>query len=198
MRVCGFPLCGLALFHAAIARIPVQIRAHTSITSSDGFPSSSNSTLTSSNGASSTRPATISESESPSVTTITSSLEVTEAATYSRSDATNLGAIATGFYNTTAQQVADGALPLTPVLTPAIGVAGVIMLVSGCFYTFGGVRYPGICNFMSSTYMIALLMALLLVYLLQRPVSNGVQGGYLVGVVVSRLFSDFSHISPTT
>ncbi|KAG6039445.1 hypothetical protein E4U41_002625 [Claviceps citrina] len=86
------------------------------------------------------------------------------------------------FYNAT---IPAGQLPLAPQLTPGWGVAGVIMLMTGVVYTLVGIKNRWIHTFFSTAYMTALGVAVLIVYVMNVPVSNALQGGYVVAVVLS-------------
>uniref|UniRef100_A0A1Y1NGV4 TM7S3/TM198-like domain-containing protein n=1 Tax=Photinus pyralis TaxID=7054 RepID=A0A1Y1NGV4_PHOPY len=81
--------------------------------------------------------------------------------------------------------IPDGQLPLPPRLTPGWGVAGVIMLVTGVIYTLVGIKNRWIHTFFSTAYMTALGVSVLIVYVMTVPVSNALQGGYVVAVVMS-------------
>ncbi|KZZ97602.1 hypothetical protein AAL_03566 [Moelleriella libera RCEF 2490] len=86
------------------------------------------------------------------------------------------------FFNVT---IPDGQLPLSPQLTPGWGVAGVIMLVTGAVYTMVGIKNRWIHTFFSTAYMTALGVAVLIVYVMNVPVSDALQGAYVVAVVMS-------------
>lgn len=78
-----------------------------------------------------------------------------------------------------------GHLPLPPHITPGWGVAGVIMLITGVIYTLVGIKNRWIHTFFSTAYITALGVAVLIVYVMNIPVSNAIQGGYVVAVVMS-------------
>ncbi|PHH64437.1 hypothetical protein CDD82_1772 [Ophiocordyceps australis] len=78
-----------------------------------------------------------------------------------------------------------GQLPLAPKLTPGWGVAGVVMLTTGLIYTLVGIKNQWVHTFFSTAYMTALGIAVLIMYVMSVPVSNAVQGGFVVAVVVS-------------
>ncbi|KAF4506801.1 hypothetical protein G6O67_006846 [Ophiocordyceps sinensis] len=81
--------------------------------------------------------------------------------------------------------ISAGQLPLAPEITPGWGVSGVIMLLTGLTYTLVGIKNRWIHTFFSTAYMTALGVAVLIVYVMTVPVSNAVQGGYVVAVVMS-------------
>ncbi|PHH72564.1 hypothetical protein CDD80_4464 [Ophiocordyceps camponoti-rufipedis] len=78
-----------------------------------------------------------------------------------------------------------GQLPLPPELTPGWGVAGVIMLTTGMTYALVGIKNRWIHTFFSTSYITALGVAVLIIYVMNVPVSHAVQGGYVVAVIVS-------------
>ncbi|KAJ5672684.1 hypothetical protein N7507_001811 [Penicillium longicatenatum] len=83
--------------------------------------------------------------------------------------------------NSTAQTYTGG-LPIQPSITPALGVGGFILLVAGAVLTFVGIRKPRISIFLSTGLLAALGVTVLIEYVMNPPVSNGVQGGYLVAI----------------
>ncbi|KAG5941509.1 hypothetical protein E4U59_001684 [Claviceps monticola] len=86
------------------------------------------------------------------------------------------------FYNAT---ISSGQLPLPPHLTPGWGVAGVVMLVTGVVYTLVGIKNRWIHTFFSTAYMTALGVTVLIVYVINVPSTNALQGGYVVAVILS-------------
>ncbi|KAG6036617.1 hypothetical protein E4U40_000612 [Claviceps sp. LM458 group G5] len=86
------------------------------------------------------------------------------------------------FYNAT---IPSGQLPLPPHLTPGWGVAGVAMLLTGVVYTLVGIKNRWIHTFFSTAYMTALGVTVLIVYVINVPSTNALQGGYVVAVILS-------------
>ncbi|KAJ5534173.1 hypothetical protein N7527_000427 [Penicillium freii] len=87
------------------------------------------------------------------------------------------------------QQTADstrptysGGLPLKPVITPAWGVGGFILIALGAVLAFIGVRQQWVQILLSTGFLSALGVTVLIIYVMSPPVSNAVQGGYLVAV----------------
>ncbi|CAI7603158.1 unnamed protein product [Penicillium glandicola] len=76
----------------------------------------------------------------------------------------------------------SGGLPITPVITPAWGVGGFILMALGAVLTFIGVRKQWVQIFLSTGFLSALGVTVLIIYVMSPPVSNAVQGGYLVAV----------------
>ncbi|KAL7901042.1 hypothetical protein HDV63DRAFT_413678 [Trichoderma sp. SZMC 28014] len=78
-----------------------------------------------------------------------------------------------------------GQLPIKPVVTPGWGVAGAILLLTGALYTIIGLRNQWINCFFSTAYLTSLGITVLVVYLMNVPVSLAVQGAYVIAVVLS-------------
>ncbi|MCJ1383434.1 hypothetical protein MMC17_006548 [Xylographa soralifera] len=78
----------------------------------------------------------------------------------------------------------DETLPIQPTITPALGIAGVILILSGTICTLIGIKNRLIQIFLSVAYLTGLSITVLIVYVMNPPVSNGVEGAYLVAAVV--------------
>lgn len=78
-----------------------------------------------------------------------------------------------------------GRLPLEPTLTPGWGVAGTIMLLTGITYTLIGIKNRMIHTFFSTAFAASLSVTVLIVYVMKPEVSDALQGGYVVAVVIS-------------
>ncbi|KAK8171708.1 hypothetical protein BKA80DRAFT_197939, partial [Phyllosticta citrichinensis] len=91
-------------------------------------------------------------------------------------------------------------LPLEPKVTPAIAIAGVVLILSGALYTLIGIRNPWVHVGFSAAFGAALAVTVLIEYLMNPPVTDAVQGAYFVVVVVTglvvagiaRLFTDIT------
>ncbi|KAI0180199.1 hypothetical protein GGR52DRAFT_231832 [Hypoxylon sp. FL1284] len=83
--------------------------------------------------------------------------------------------------------IAKGELPLQPRLTPGWGVSGAILLITGVVYTLIGIKNTWLHTFFSSAYLASLCVTVLIVYVMNPPVSDAIQGAYVVGVVCSGL-----------
>ena len=80
-------------------------------------------------------------------------------------------------------------LPLTPAITPAISIAGVVLVLTGVVYTFLGIKNRRIQVFLSVAYLTSLSVAVLIVYVMNPPISNAVQAAdfgaiFLTGIIV--------------
>jgi len=91
-------------------------------------------------------------------------------------------------------------LPIHPKLTPALGVSGVLLLLTGLVYTIIGIRNKWIYVFGSAAYLTILAVTVLIIYLMSPPVSNAIQGAFFVAAfftgvifgVLSLVFSDIA------
>jgi hypothetical protein len=79
------------------------------------------------------------------------------------------------------------ALPIEPKITPAIGVAGAIMLVTGAALCLVGIKRAWLPTFLSTGYLASLAVTVLIVYVMNPDHSNAIQGAYMVAVVVTGL-----------
>ena len=96
--------------------------------------------------------------------------------------------IANSTYNGTLvpQDQIDG-LPIQPSITPAIAVAGAIMIVTGIFYTLIGVKTPRLHIFFSTAYLFSLAVTVLVEYVMHPPISHGIQAAYFIAACVTGL-----------
>ncbi|KAG9234273.1 hypothetical protein BJ875DRAFT_19688 [Amylocarpus encephaloides] len=78
-------------------------------------------------------------------------------------------------------------LPITPRITPGFGVAGVILMLTGATYTVVGIKNKFLHIFLSAAYLSALSIVVLILYVMNLPVSNSVQGAYVVAATMTGL-----------
>ncbi|KAF2866542.1 hypothetical protein BDV95DRAFT_631697 [Massariosphaeria phaeospora] len=71
-------------------------------------------------------------------------------------------------------------LPIHPKITPAMGLSGAILLISGLVYTVIGIKNRWLYIFLSAAYLTSLAVTVLIVYLMSPPVSDAVQGAFFV------------------
>ncbi|RAR01923.1 hypothetical protein DDE82_006120 [Stemphylium lycopersici] len=71
-------------------------------------------------------------------------------------------------------------LPIQPKLTPAMGISGVFLLLSGLAYAIIGIKKKMVYVFGSAAYLTALAVTVLIVYLMNPPVSDAIQGAFFV------------------
>ncbi|KAJ6053585.1 uncharacterized protein N7446_009597 [Penicillium canescens] len=137
---------------------------------------------------------TASTSTSTSATTTatgtgTATTTNTASTTASAAEATSTVPSLDGATAASQQEAADsarptysGGLPIKPVITPAWGVGGFILLALGVILAFVGVRKQWVQIFLSTAFLTALGVTVLIVYVMSPSVSNAVQGGYVVAV----------------
>ncbi|ROW17574.1 hypothetical protein VPNG_00545 [Cytospora leucostoma] len=92
----------------------------------------------------------------------------------------------TGSTNTTlfnVTTIAEGDLPLEPQITPGFSVAGVILILTGVAYALVGIKTRWLHCFFSVAYLAAIGVTLLIIYVMNTPVSNAIQGAYVVAAV---------------
>ncbi|KAF2004553.1 hypothetical protein P154DRAFT_46282 [Amniculicola lignicola CBS 123094] len=77
----------------------------------------------------------------------------------------------------------EAPLPIRPTVTPAMGLAGVIMLISGAAYAVIGIKNKWLHVFTSAAYLASLAVTVLIIYLMSPPVRNAIQGAFFVAAV---------------
>src|SRR6266536_4080385 len=78
-------------------------------------------------------------------------------------------------------------LPITPEITPGFAVGGVILILTGVVYTVVGIKNKWLHTYLSAAYLAAVAVTVLIIYVMNPPVSNAVQGAYLVAAVMTGL-----------
>lgn len=79
------------------------------------------------------------------------------------------------------------ALPLQPEITPGFSVAGVLLILSGVVYTIIGIKNKWIHIYLSAAYLASLAVTVLILYVMNPPVSNAIQGAYVVAITMTGL-----------
>ncbi|KAL8707488.1 MAG: hypothetical protein Q9220_007478 [cf. Caloplaca sp. 1 TL-2023] len=82
---------------------------------------------------------------------------------------------------------AGGGLPIKPALTPGIAVAGTVLVLTGLLYTLIGVKNKGIYVFFSTAYLTSLATTLLIIRVMDCPISNAIQGAYFIAALMPGL-----------
>ena len=80
-------------------------------------------------------------------------------------------------------------LPVQPQITPALSVAGALLIITGTFYTLVGIKTKWLHIFLSTAYLFSLAVTVLIVYVMHPPVSNAVQGAYFVAAAVTGIIA---------
>ncbi|OBT89373.1 hypothetical protein VE02_01456 [Pseudogymnoascus sp. 03VT05] len=117
----------------------------------------------------------------------TSSTSTTKTSTRSRTTtsapaATSAAdAIRTSDYKT----AAPDPLPLQPRITPAFGVGGALLMISGAVFAFVGIQHRLIYVFLSAAYLGSLSVTVLILYVMNPAVPDATQGAYLVAITAT-------------
>ena len=180
------------------AVLPRQDATTTSIATSSSTFVPSSSTLTKDNP-SSTSSSKIASSQSTSVSSQTSGKSSASSASKTDTNADSTGSssitqtptatpITNSTFNGTLTNVPqiDG-LPIHPQITPALSVAGALLIVTGAFYTVIGIKTKWLHVFLSTAYLFSLSVSVLVIYVMHPPISNAVQGAYFVAAVITGL-----------
>ncbi|KAF7901579.1 uncharacterized protein EAF01_006878 [Botrytis porri] len=151
-----------------------------SISSSAKEPQESNDSFTSAS--------TITHSQSTSLTSTTSTsntamLTSTASASSISATATSISATDSAFNST----ISSGELPLQPEITPAFAIAGIILIATGIIYTFIGIKNRWLHISLSVGYLVSIAITVLILFVMNLPVSNAVEGAYLVAIVLPGL-----------
>ena len=92
--------------------------------------------------------------------------------------------------------IPDG-LPIHPRITPALAVAGAMLMFTGMAFLIIGFKNKRLHVFFSTAYLTSLAVTVLIVHLMSLPISNAVQGAYLVAIVLTGIiFGAVSDIFP--
>ncbi|KAK0711604.1 hypothetical protein B0H67DRAFT_555560 [Lasiosphaeris hirsuta] len=83
--------------------------------------------------------------------------------------------------------IPEGQLPLEPRITPGWAVAGVILLGTGVVYALVGIKTKWLHTFLSTAFLTSLGTSVLIIYVMITPVSDAIQGAYVVAAVCTGL-----------
>ena len=78
-------------------------------------------------------------------------------------------------------------LPITPTITPALSVAGALLMLTGVFYNLVGIRTKRLHIFLSTAYLVSLAVTILIIYVMHPPITNAIQGAYFVAAFFTGL-----------
>ncbi|KAH8702395.1 hypothetical protein BGW36DRAFT_116193 [Talaromyces proteolyticus] len=83
----------------------------------------------------------------------------------------------------TSSSISNGnEMPIHPIITPAIAIAGVVLILTGMAYNLIGIKNLWLHVFLSAAFLTSLSIFVLIEYVMSPPVSNGVQGAYFVAI----------------
>ena len=69
----------------------------------------------------------------------------------------------------------------------ALGFGGALLIITGTLLAFVGIQHKLLYICLSTVYLVCLSITVLIIYVMNPPVSDAVQGAYLVGIVVPGL-----------
>ncbi|KAF1813555.1 hypothetical protein P152DRAFT_394922, partial [Eremomyces bilateralis CBS 781.70] len=91
-------------------------------------------------------------------------------------------------YNSSTDLEESEQLPIQPKITPAVGIAGALLMLTGLVYTLLGIQKKWIYVSFSVGYLFSLAVTVLIVYVMDPPVRDAIQGAYLVAAIVTGVF----------
>ncbi|KAJ8065113.1 hypothetical protein OCU04_005826 [Sclerotinia nivalis] len=154
-----------------------------SISSSAKGPRESNESPTSTSTTTHSRSTSLSMSMSTTTPTSSTMLTSTASSSSISGSATTIPVTDSAFNSS----ITPGQLPLQPEITPAFAIAGVILVATGALHTFIGVKKRWLHISLSTAYLVSVAITVLILYVMNLPVSNAVQGAYVVAVVLPGL-----------
>ncbi|KJX98441.1 hypothetical protein TI39_contig412g00045 [Zymoseptoria brevis] len=75
-------------------------------------------------------------------------------------------------------------LPIQPRITPGLGVAGALLIMSGVVLGFVGIKHRATQTFLSTALVTALGVVVLIIYLMNPPVTDAIEGAFLIAAVL--------------
>ena len=135
---------------------------------------------------------TTTESNSPETTNKdeTQSAPTTDATPTKQTDPTAAqtktdGAASSPTKDASKKEEKEDPLPIKPKITPAAGIAGVILMITGAAYAIIGIKHQWLVVFFSSAYLAALGVTVLVIYVMDPPISDAIQGAYMVAAIMT-------------
>lgn len=87
--------------------------------------------------------------------------------------------------DTSSETKQEDKLPWEPEITPALGIAGVFLIVLGSIYALIGVKSRWVQIFLSTGFLASTATAALVEYVMHPPVTNAIQGGFFVAIFMT-------------
>jgi hypothetical protein len=78
-------------------------------------------------------------------------------------------------------------LPIQPEITPALGIAGVVLMLTGAVFCIIGIKHQWLVVFFGAAYLTSLSVSVLIIYVMSAPVSDAIQGAYFVAIILTGL-----------
>ncbi|KAH8148136.1 uncharacterized protein LAJ45_07900 [Morchella importuna] len=86
-------------------------------------------------------------------------------------------------------EVYKGGLPIKPKVTPGMAVAGVALLLTGVPYCLIGIKIKFLQIFLSTFFLSGLGVTVLIVYVMNPPVIDAIQGAYVTAVIITGILT---------
>lgn len=141
--------------------------------------------LPSESNASTSTPATLPQTASTNVEPTSSRTSLTKQQSSTSSPLPAASGATHGNSTTTEDGEGQSELPLTPRITPALGITGVFLICLGGVYALIGVKNGGVQIFLSSAFLASIATTALVDYVMHPPVSDAVQGGFFVAIFMT-------------
>ncbi|KAI9784019.1 MAG: hypothetical protein M1816_001101 [Peltula sp. TS41687] len=181
------PLPTVSAASSASTRIPNSPGTQSSLTSSSPDPSQSAQPEASSRLRSESESVTASTTSPASSTMSSTTSSVASTAVNGLAPSATSGPSSTG----------PNLLPLPPRITPGLAIAGVILIVTGTAYALIGIKNKWLHIPLSSAFLTSLAVTVLIIYVMNPPVSKGVQGAFVVATFITGvIFGALSLIFP--
>ncbi|PWW78111.1 hypothetical protein C7212DRAFT_278242 [Tuber magnatum] len=88
-----------------------------------------------------------------------------------------------------ADEIYRGGLPINPIVTPGIAVAGVLLLLAGIPYCLIGIKIRFLHIFLSTAFLASLGVTVLVIYVMNPPVQFAIQGAYVTAATITGLLT---------
>lgn len=144
----------------------------TTSTSETGKDATASSTLTGSPTVSATSSVSVSPTSSANSTSFNGKLP-------------HPAAVRSCFLTPATATIAEGQLPLKPHITPGMSVGGVVLMISGVAYAMVGIKTRWLHCFFSVGFLAALGVTVLILYVMNPPISNAIQAGYVMAALAT-------------
>ncbi|KAF8536135.1 hypothetical protein BDD12DRAFT_852450 [Trichophaea hybrida] len=76
-------------------------------------------------------------------------------------------------------------LPFIPKVTPGLGVAGVVLMIAGLCCCLIGIKIKRLHIFLSMAYLASLSVTVLIVYVMNPPVQQAIEGAYVTAAIIT-------------
>lgn len=86
-------------------------------------------------------------------------------------------------------EIYKGGLPIKPKVTPGIAVAGVVLMLAGVPYCLIGIKIKFLQIFLSTFFLSGLGVTVLIVYVMNPPVKDAIQGAYVTAVIITGILT---------